>query len=89
MGVNGYRFGCGWARACPELIENPSQIARFRLSENSLPDPFRCGTLNNVVVIVVIVIIMPMMISSSSSMTKGKTVDPERSQGTAVAASPP
>jgi hypothetical protein len=41
------------------------------------------------VVIVVIVIIMPMIIISSSSMTKGKTVDPERSQGTAVAASPP
>lgn len=90
MGVNGYRFGCGWARACPELIENPSQIARFRLSENSLPDPFRCGTLNNVVVVVVVVvIIMPMMISSSSSMTKGKAVDPDRSQGTAGAARPP
>lgn len=42
-----------------------------------------------VVVVIVIVIIMPMMISSSSSMTKGKTVDLERSQGTAVAASPP
>jgi hypothetical protein len=39
-------------------------------------------------VVIIVVIIMPMMISSSS-MTKGKTVDPERGQGTAVAASPP
>ena len=41
-----------------------------------------------VVVVVVVVIIMPMMINSSS-MTKGKTVDPDRSQGTADAARPP
>ena len=40
-----------------------------------------------VVVVVVVVIIMPMMISSS--MTKGKAVDPDRSQGTAGAARPP
>lgn len=72
MGVNGCRFGCGWARACPELIENPSQIARFRLSENSLPDAFRYGTLNDMVVIVVV--IMPIIISSSSSMAKQETV---------------
>lgn len=77
LGANGCRYGCGLARASPELIENPSQIARFRLRENSLPDVFRCGTLIGVVVaIIVIVVITPMIIMImimimiiSSSMT--------------------
>ena len=68
MGVNGCRFGCGWARACPELIENPSQIARFRLSENSLPDAFRYGTLTDAVVVIIAIAYM----AAGDSLFSGK-----------------
>ena len=38
-------------RACRELIENRTQIARFRLSENRLPDAFRYSALNIIMMI--------------------------------------
>ena len=75
----GAELGAVGRRACPELIENPSQIARFRLSENSLPDAFRGGTLIGVVV--AIIVIMPMI--SSSGMTRARHFDPDRTQGAA------
>jgi len=50
-------------RACRELIENRTQIARFRLSENRLPDAFRYSALN-----IIMMIGMPTIMMITSSM---------------------
>lgn len=42
-----------WARACPELIQNHSQIARFGLSEKCPADSFRYGALAAAVAVAV------------------------------------
>jgi hypothetical protein len=51
-----------WARACPELIENHSRIARFGLSEKCPADSFRYVAL---IAAVAVAVAIKLLVTSS------------------------